>query len=69
MEEFLTQLKGKTIDVAYGASSIVRGDVVEIRDGILLLRDEDDRDAYVVIDKVTVVWEVKEPHNRPGFVG
>ena len=68
MEEFLKQLLGKKIDISCGAASTVRGDVVDIKDGILYLRDEDDRVAYVSIERVAIVWEVKEQQTRPGFV-
>jgi hypothetical protein len=68
MEEFLKQLMGKKIDVASGTSATVRGDVVDIKDGVLFLRDEEDKVAYVVIGRITVVWEVKEHQSRPGFV-
>jgi hypothetical protein len=68
MEEFLKQLMGKKIDVASGTSATVRGDVVDIKDGVLFLRDEEDKVAYVAISKITVVWEVKEHQSRPGFV-
>ncbi len=69
MEEFLKQLLGKKIDISCGATSTVRGDVVDVKDGILYLRDEDDRVAYVSIERVAIVWEVKEQQTRPGFVG
>jgi hypothetical protein len=69
MEEFLTQLMGKKIDVSCGMTAVVRGDVVDVKDGILFLRDEDERVAYVAIEKVAVVWEVKDHEQRPGFVG
>lgn len=68
MEEFLQQLMGKRIDVAYGTSATVRGDVVDVKDGVLFLRDEEEKVAYVAIDKIAVVWEVKEHQSRPGFV-
>lgn len=68
MEEFLTQMMGKRIDVSCGTTAIVRGDVVAVKDGVLYLRDEDERVAYVAIEKVAVVWEVKEHQTRTGFV-
>lgn len=68
MEEFLTQLMGKRIDVSCGATVVVRGDVVAVKDGVLYLRDEEERVAYVAIEKVAVVWEVKDHEARPGFV-
>lgn len=68
MEEFLTQMMGKKIDVSCGASSTVRGDVVDVKKGILYLRDENERVAYVATEKITVVWEVKDQEVRTGFV-
>jgi hypothetical protein len=46
----------------------VRGDVVDVKNEILYLRDENERIAYVAIDKISVVWEVSEQQSRPGFV-
>lgn len=68
MEEFLTQLMGKKVDVSCGMTAVVRGDVVAVKDGVLYLRDEDDRVAYVAIEKVAVVWEFKDHEVRPGFI-
>ena len=69
MEEVLKQLIGKKIDVGCGSSSFVRGDVTEVKGGLLYLRDEHERIAYVAIDKISVVSEVKDALSRPGFVG
>jgi hypothetical protein len=68
MEEFLQQLMGKKIDISCGSNTTVRGDVVDVKGGVLYLRDEHERVAYVAIDKIAVVWEVKDNQNRPGFV-
>lgn len=68
MEEFLKQLMGKKIDISCGMSATVRGDVVDVKDGVLYLRDEHERVAYVTIEKIAVIWEVKEQQSRPGFV-
>jgi TRAP-type mannitol/chloroaromatic compound transport system permease small subunit len=68
MEEFLKQLMGKKVDVAYGTSATVRGDVVDVKNGVLFLRDEEENVAYVAISRIAVVWEVKEHQTRPGFV-
>ncbi|MFN0138959.1 MAG: MM0924 family protein [Pyrinomonadaceae bacterium] len=68
MEELLNQLLGKKIDVTCGTNAAFRGDVVDVKAGVLYLRDEDDRVAYVSIDKVAVIYECKENHPRPGFV-
>ena len=69
MEEFLKKMMGKKIDIACGSTSTVRGDVIDVKSGILYLRDEHERVAYVAIEKVAIVWEVKEHQTRPGFVG
>jgi hypothetical protein len=68
MEDFLKQLMGKKIDISCGTASTVRGDVMDVKNGMLYLRDEHERVAYVVIEKVVIVWEVKEHQTRPGFV-
>ena len=69
MEEFLTQLMGKRIDISCGSTAVVRGDVIAVKEGVLYVRDEEERVAYVAIEKVAIVWEVKEHLTRPGFVG
>ncbi len=67
MEEFLTQLMGKKVDVSCGTAAAVRGEIVNVKDGILYLRD-DEKVAYVSVEKVAVVWEVIENEVRTGFV-
>ncbi len=69
MEELLKQLMGKKVDVSCGANATFGGEVVDIKDGVLYLRDENERVAYLAIDKIAIVWEVKPHQNRPGFVG
>lgn len=69
MEEFLKSLTGKKIDISCGANSTVRGDVVDVKNGILYLCDENERTAYVAVEKVAIVWEIKDQQTRPGFLG
>lgn len=69
MEEFLKQLMGKKIDVSCGGNAAFRGDVVDVKNGVLFLRDESERVAYVSIDKISLIYEVKEHSTRPGFLG
>ncbi len=69
MEEFLKQLMGKKIDVSCGANATFSGEVTQVKSGVLHLRDEEEKIAYVAIEKIAVVWEVKEHQTRPGFVG
>ena len=70
MEEFLKQMMGKKIDVSCGASSTVSGDVVDVKGGILYLRDDDDRVAYIAIERIAVIWESKDKDHevRTGFI-
>ena len=68
MEDFLKQLMGKEIDVSCGTSAVVRGDVIDVKEGVLYLRDEEENVAYVFIDKIAFVWEVKDKEPRAGFL-
>ncbi len=69
MEELLKQLLGKKIDVTCGTNATFRGDVVDVKGGVLYLRDEDEKVAYVAVDKIAVVFEVADHSTRPGFIG
>ena len=68
MEELLKNLLSKKIDVTCGTNATFRGDVVDVKSGVLYLRDEDGEVAYVAIDKIAVIYECKDSHPRPGFV-
>jgi len=68
MEELLKQLMGKKVDITCGTNATFRGDVIDVKSGVLYLRDEDDKVAYVAIDKIAVIYECKEAQSRPGFV-
>lgn len=68
MEELLKQLMGKKVDITCGTNATFRGDVIDVKSGVLYLRDEDDKVAYVAIDKIAVIYECRDPHSRPGFV-
>ena len=69
MEEILKNLTGKKIDVSCGSGPILRGEVKELRDGVLYLRDDDDKPAYVSIDKIAYIYECADSASRPGFIG
>ncbi len=68
MEELLRQLLSKKIDVTCGTNAAFRGDVIDVKAGVLYLRDEDEKVAYVAIDKIAVVYEITDQHTRPGFI-
>jgi hypothetical protein len=69
MEELLKHLLGKKIDVTCGTNAAFRGDVVDVKSGVLYLRDETGEVAYVSIDKIAVIYERKDAHPRAGFLG
>ena len=69
MEELLKNLTGKKIDVSCGAGPILRGEVKQVIGGVLYLRDEDDKPAYVSIDKIASIYECSDSATRPGFIG
>jgi hypothetical protein len=68
MENFLSKLVGRRIDVFCGGSSSLRGDVISVEAGVLHLRDSENRSCYVAIDKIVVVWDAKDDGHRAGFV-
>jgi hypothetical protein len=68
MEEFLRTLIGKNIDAFCGGASSVRGEIVNVENGILQLKDESDEICYVAIDKIVAVWQKHDKGRHPGFV-
>lgn len=64
----MKSLRGKKIDVTCGTNATFSGDVVDVKSGVLYLRDEENEVAYVAIDKIAVIYEVKDHHSRPGFI-
>ncbi|MDQ3064622.1 MAG: hypothetical protein M3R14_17420 [Acidobacteriota bacterium] len=68
MEELLKQLMGKKVDVSCGANATFGGEVIDVKGGVLYLRDENEQVAYLAIDKIAIICEIKEPQSRPGFV-
>ena len=69
MEELLKSLMGKKVDISCGTNAAFRGDVVDVKDGVLYLRDEDEKVAYVAVDKIAVIYECKDAVGNPGFIG
>ncbi len=69
MEELLKHLMGKKVDVSCGGSANFRGDVVDVKNGVLYLRDESERVAYVAVDKIAMICESRDAQSRPGFLG
>ena len=68
MDKLLSGMVGKRIDVYCGGASSLRGEVIKVEDGVVQLKDDDDKTCYVAIDKIVVVWEAKDLDHRAGFV-
>lgn len=68
MQEFLSKLVGRRIDIFCGGASSLRGDVITVEDGVLHLKDDEGHLCYVAIDKIAVVWEARDEGNRAGFI-
>lgn len=65
----LKELINKTVDVNCGANALFCGEIVDVRDEVVLIRDIDEKVIYVSIDKIVSVTETNHPQARPGFIG
>ena len=68
MEDFLRTLIGRKIDARCGATSNLHGEIMNVENGVLHLKDEDDKVCYVAVDKIIAVWEKRDKERQPGFV-
>ena len=68
MEEVLKDLVGKKIDVNCGTAAVYRGEAIAVKNGVLHLRNEDDRDVFISIDMIAAIFECKDFPSRPGFI-
>ncbi len=68
MEDFLSRLIGRKLDVYCGGGSSLRGEVLKVEMGVLHLRDADGKSCYIAVDKIVVVWEARDDEHRAGFV-
>jgi hypothetical protein len=68
MQEFLSRMVGRKIDIFCGGASSLRGEVIKVEGGVLQLRDDEQKMCYVAIDKIAVVWDAHDDERRAGFV-
>jgi hypothetical protein len=68
MQEFLSRMIGRKIDIFCGGASSLRGEVVKVEGGVLHLKDDEQQMCFVAVDKIAVVWEAREDEKRAGFV-
>ena len=68
MEQHLSKLIGREIDVVCSGAASLRGECISVNGGVLQLKDQDGETCYIAIDKIVTVWEKKERDRHPGFV-
>ena len=68
MQEFLAKMIGLKIDVFCCGAASLSGEVVKVEDGVLHLKDDEQKMCYVAIEKIAVVWESREDEKRAGFI-
>jgi hypothetical protein len=68
MKDFLAKMIGRKVDVFCGGASSLRGEVMRVDEGVLHLKDQENRVCYVAIDKIAVVWEARDDEHRAGFM-
>jgi hypothetical protein len=68
MEEFLTKMVGRKVDILCGAASSLRGEIARVEKGVLHLKDKDNRVCYVAIEKIIAIWEQLDDDHRAGFL-
>jgi hypothetical protein len=68
MQEFLSKLIGRKVDVFCCGAASLRGEVMKVEGSVLYLKDDEQHLCYVAIDKIAVVWESREDEKRAGFV-
>ncbi len=68
MEEFLSKMIGRKLDVYCGGASSLRGEVIKVEGGVLHIKDNDKKMCFVAVDKIMVVWDARDEDHRAGFV-
>jgi hypothetical protein len=68
MQELLSKLIDKEVDIVCTGGASLRGKLVKVEDGVLQLRDDEGETCYVAIDKIVVVREKHDRDRHPGFI-
>ena len=68
MEDFLSRLIGRKLDIYCGGGASLRGEVLKVEMGVLHLRDADGKSCYIAVDKIVVVWDARDDEHRAGFM-
>lgn len=68
MQDVLSRLIGKKVDLYCGSASSLRGEVIRVEGTVLHLKDPDDKMCFIAIEKIVAVWEADEGEHQAGFV-
>ena len=68
MQDVLSRLIGKKVDLYCGSASSLRGEVLRVEGTVLHLKDKEGKTCFVSIDKIVAVWEVTDDEHQAGFV-
>jgi hypothetical protein len=68
MQELLSRMIGRKLDIYCVGAASLRGEVILVDGGVVQVRDDEQHVAYVAIEKISVVWEVRDNEHRAGFV-
>ncbi len=68
MQDLLTKMIGRRVDIYCGGASSLRGEVIGVESGVLHIK-ENDQLCHIAIDKIVVVWEARDQdEHRAGFI-
>ncbi|HKR59838.1 MAG TPA: MM0924 family protein [Pyrinomonadaceae bacterium] len=68
MQDVLSRLIGKRVDLYCGSASNLRGEVLRVEGNVLHLKDNDEKVCFIAIEKIVAVWEATDPDHQAGFV-
>ena len=68
MQDVLSRLIDKKVDLYCGSASSLRGEVIRVEGPVLHLKDKDEKTCFVAIDKIVAVWEAGDEDHKAGFV-
>ena len=67
MQQLLSKMIGRKVDILCGGMARLRGEIVKVEGSVLHLKDEDGQMCYVAVEKIAAVWEVRDDEKRAGF--
>jgi hypothetical protein len=68
MQELLSKLIGREIDVVCSGTFSLRGECIKVEANVLHLKGDEGEVCHIAIDKIIAVWEKKERDRQSGFV-